>query len=322
MTVIVSGASGWLGQAVLKALQQLGSTVIPLYRDQPLLYSPELSLHGDLSNPKLSEKLASQYVAQKNKVDCFIHCAGIAHRPDETPEIKRLFKKVNVNGTEQVLKFCRQVSIKRFVYVGSIASYEWNGAPQYEQSNLKPKTEYARTKLEGENLVMQSFIDWRIVRLATVFGEGDKANFLKLSTAMRKRRFLLPGEGKSRKSVIPIELAAQLISELALIETPKHQLLNLALPQAPTLQEICRTFSESCQYPLAPSVPLPVLNALAWLGNLINPIQPFPLTSNTLSKLITSTWVDTTRMQETFPAVSFHSFSHYMKDHSHYYRKT
>lgn len=317
-TVIISGTSGWLGKEILSVLRDSNS--IPLLRQQESETKEHVCLVGDLAKPLIAKTLEDQYDKLGRTANAFIHCAGLAHHPLETSGIQKQMWAVNDFGTANALSFCQHVGINRFVYVSTIAGYDWSKAPCDEDHEIRPQTEYAKSKQAGEQRVLDAALDGRVVRLATVFGAGDRANFLKLSTALKLRRFILPGNGSARKSVIPVDLAARLIAEFASLDEPPHRLINLALPEAPTLKEICDSFSSVCGFPRAPSVPLPILRFLAKGGDLASRLRPVPLNSSVVDKLTTSTWVDTQRMREVFNSISRDPFATHLERHSEYYR--
>ena len=104
----------------------------------------------------------------------------------------------------------------------------------------------------------------------------------------------LPCTGKARKSVLPLPLAARSIADLALRDEIPYRILNLALPEAPTLREICGAFSSYCGFPQPLSLPLSILRRPARMGDWVARSRlDFPLTSVNLRKLTTSMVVKT-----------------------------
>jgi hypothetical protein len=97
--------------------------------------------------------------------------------------------------------------------------------------------------------------------------------------------------------------------------------MNVALPEAPTLREICDTFSSVCSFPTAPSIPLVLLRAAAYVGSGIACFQPeFPVTRSNLRKLTTSTAVSIVRLRETLPELSFPTFRKALLESADFYR--
>lgn len=251
-----------------------------------------------------------------------IHCAAHVHRATETDEEKQTFQRINVDGTARLAEACMRAKVQQFVYLSTIAVYGeaiHRELPD-EESNIRCKTFYAQSKYEGEQVVRNSSLDWRIVRIATVYGIGDRANFWKLAKAMKRGRFVLPGRGMARKSVIEIHELVDILSRLAVIEDPKYRLLNLANPNTPSLREICDAFAIECGFPRARSMPLPLLHFLASIGNLIGKFYaPCPLTTANLRKLNTNTCVDVHRMLEMFPDQQWCSFQERLRRSASYY---
>lgn len=317
--VLVTGSSGWIGRYVCARLRDKGCR-IGGYDKVRVADFCDVSFIGDLDS--LAEPIP-ELASLLNRTRAVIHCAGRAHRPVETPEEIRAFESVNVRGTQYLVDACRKFGVDRIVYVSTIAAYDWEraqGSPVAEDEILKPTTAYARTKIEGERIVAQSGLDWRAVRLATVFGKGDQANFAKLARGLKRKRFVMPGKGLARKSVIPVDLAAEVLVEMALRDSLKHRLINTALRDAPSLLQICDGFSNCCGFPRAFSLPMPLLKALAAGGSMVGAcMKGFPLTLDVVRKLTTSTVIETNRLQETLPDLRMPSFVEALDEHATYY---
>ena len=253
-----------------------------------------------------------------------IHCAGYAHRPIETAEEVERFFAINRDGTRRVVELCEAVGISRVVYLSSIAFYDWEllaGQPATEDAQLSSSTAYARSKLDGESIVRESALDWRVLRLATVYGAGDRANFSKLAVALKTGRFLIPGSGDARKSVIEVNRAAEYICRFSAVDAPTHRLVNLGFSKSPTLSEICGAYSEQCGFNPPMRLPLWFINVAAFCGDLLSKLKPnFPLTSVNVGKLTRSTCVDSSRAVEMFPELASMEFADELKQSADYYR--
>ncbi|PTX98376.1 NAD(P)-dependent oxidoreductase [Opitutus sp. ER46] len=317
--MLVTGAKGWIGRHVAFEAGKAGHSVTAL--DMPPAAAGAWADYrvADIQNDSVLALAGDVAVRGARAI---IHCAGYAHRPRETPEEVARFDAINRQGTARVLELARRAGIPRVVYLSSIAFYDWSsGAEMGEEDALATPTAYAKSKLDGEMLCRESGLDWRVARLGTVFGAGDRANFSKLAGAMAKRRFVVPGAGTARKSVLPVTLAAELLVDLALRDDVPERLVNLALPEAPTLGEICGAFSQACGFPAAPRVPLPILRAAAFAGDMIDRVKPgFPLTSVNVRKLTQSTVVKTERMQRVWPNRQWPTFAEALAPAAEYYR--
>jgi UDP-glucose 4-epimerase len=272
-----------------------------------------MNLRADANDAQWREALA----------DCraVIHCAAHVHRPRETAAEAILFDEINVVGTKKLVAACRDAGVKRFVLASSSAVYDWSlGRPMAEGDPVRPPSAYARSKLAAEGLVASSGMDWRIARLGTVFGSGDRANFWRLARALRARRFLIPGRGAAAKSVISVARAGEMLGRLAMEEKGAAAVLNLAAPNAPTLRAICDAFGRCCGFPAAPEVPIALLRGLARLGDGMQTLRlPAPLTTDTLVKLTTPTVMDVTGMLHRFPGLNWPDFEAELAQAAPYY---
>ncbi len=317
--MVVTGAAGWIGRAVCRELRTRGARVIAADRVEAQ-GDWDVFVRLDIGSPGA---LAGDIAAAPFKGACaVIHCAGYAHRPIETPEEVERFFAINRDGTGRVIELARRAAVRRIVYLSSMAFYDWSRGTGFDEDGpVARPTAYAASKLDGENLCRESGLDWRVARLGTVFGAGDRANFAKLAGALARRRFVIPGPGAARKSVLPIDLAAELLVELALRDDAACCVVNLALPTAPTLAEICNAYVKACRFPRPPRMPLPLLRAAACVGDVAAKVRPnFPLTTSNLRKLTTSTTVDTARMQAMFAGREWGDFETWLNRAAEFYR--
>ncbi len=319
-TLIVTGAAGWLGRAVCAQAQAAGFAVVALDRTFGAGGPWDHAIEADIGRDGVEVLGEDPRVAEAGAL---IHCAGYAHRPIETPEEVERFYSINRDGTARVLALAKRAGIARVVYLSSIAFYDWSQGTDFDENGpLARPTAYAASKLDGERLWTESGLDWRVARLGTVFGTGDRANFSKLAGALARGRFVVPGRGSARKSVLPVELAAELLVELSQLAAPPHRLLNLALPHTPTLAEICAAYVAQCGFTSPREVPLPLLRMAALAGDGIALAKKnFPLTSINIRKLTTSTTVQVERMQEVFPHRQWGTFDTWLARSAEFYQR-
>ncbi len=312
--VIVTGASGWLGSRICAALEHDGRTVRRVVRQR--------GTGGEFGWDFGRSDALGPLVAFLRGSDTIIHCAARVHVGSDGDDAAKAHNAVNAVGTRQLVQAAREASVQRFVFLSTIAVYHCEGLSRPATEDLVGSGEsaYAKSKRTAEQFVAESGLDWRIARLATVFGEGDIANFLRLARAIRRRRFFVPGEGCSRKSVVPIDRAVEIIQRLAAIHAPRHRLLNVGSPIRPTLREISDAFSDLCGFARVPSLGLAASRWLARMGDGLRLAGlAAPYDSATLKKLTTGTIVDVQRQQELFPDLQWGSFHDDLRRHRDYY---
>tara|TARA_B100001123_G_C15344700_1_gene1036464 strand:+ start:5381 stop:6370 length:990 start_codon:yes stop_codon:yes gene_type:complete len=156
MKTLVTGGAGFIGSNLVEKLVQLGHQVIVVDN----LSTGRLSnlknvkkkikfINIDLSS--CSEKSLNRYF--KN-VDWVFHLAGLADIVPSITEPQKYFN-TNVIGTLNVLKSCRKLNIKKFIYAASASCYGIpKKYPTNEKSKIDPQYPYALTKLIGEQMVL------------------------------------------------------------------------------------------------------------------------------------------------------------------------
>jgi len=297
-----------------------GVTVVEVSRRKSSEETCNSFVEADLSsnldkNAALCEALSGDAVV--------IHCAGHAHRPRETEAERKRFFGVNRDGTQRLVRLAETLGVKRFVYLSTVAFYDWSQSqPVKEDGIVRPATAYERSKFEGEKIVRESTLHWRVVRLATVFGAGDRASFFRMARGLKGGFFPFPHPGSARKSVMPIELTARCLTRFAVTERVPHRLIHLALPQAPSLAEITDSFRNVCGFRRPWSLSERALRLAGKAGDaLANCGLQLPLRTETLAKLTTSTVVDVRRMKEVFPDMEWPTFDTALAVHRDWYRE-
>lgn len=203
MKVLVTGAKGFVGRAVISALSQncIEFAILDLPPAPPDI-PPENFFGVDITNLEELENLSNI-----GEVDAVIHAAGLAHQFGAVPREK--FWRVNVDGTRNAATLAARLNAKRFVLISSVSVYGKGGREGSERSETSPchpEGFYAESKSESENAAREicekNGIDLIVLRLATVIGEGDAGNVSRLTKAVDKRKFVWIGRGENRKSLV------------------------------------------------------------------------------------------------------------------------
>src|SRR4051812_6495430 len=158
-TAVVTGAGGWLGQNLVRALAADGRRE----RIRCLVRTPDEgarlevvdarieTIVGDVRDPSLIDELFDGV----GNASVF-HAAAVIHPAQAVRE----FFDVNVGGTQLVLDRARRVGARRFVHVSSNSPFGANATPFDrfdEDSQYTPYLGYGRSKLEAEQLVLPAF---------------------------------------------------------------------------------------------------------------------------------------------------------------------
>ena len=230
--VALTGATGFIGQHLLKGLSARGYRLRVLMRRPTMLPEGCASvLIGDLAKPyNMSEALAD--------VDAVIHSAGIAHAMSGLPEDDyRLF------NTEATLRFARaaeRARVKRFVFLSSVRAQAGPTAEGVltEERDPEPTDAYGRSKLEAEKGLAETGLDWAALRLALVYGPGAQGNVARLIKLARSP-YPLPLAGlKARHSLLALDNLVEAVDRILAAPAPLRRPFIVADPKPLTIGEI------------------------------------------------------------------------------------
>lgn len=145
--IIITGGNGFIGKELVKILNQKKFLIYVLDKN--------IKKNKVVNNLNLIHSDITKFSLLKNQIDkinpdYFFHLAAIHHIP--TCEKKRqLTQKVNIIGTENILKCLQNKSLKSFVLASSGAVYDWENKVLYEdKTKTEPKDNYSITKLTNE----------------------------------------------------------------------------------------------------------------------------------------------------------------------------
>ncbi len=207
--ILVTGASGFVGSAVVNDLVHCGLPVRACSR----------SGHRELSG--LVDSVAG--VDLLNTIDfrpllegvsVIVHTAARVHVMRERAiDPQAAFRLLNVDSTLRLAQQAAAVGVKRFVFVSSIkvnGEATTVGRPFAASDTPNPSDPYGRSKLEAElglqRIAMQTGLEVVIVRPPLVYGPGVKANFARLVSCVKAGIPLPFGcATTNRRSLVAIE---------------------------------------------------------------------------------------------------------------------
>lgn len=200
MRILVTGATGFIGQSLVPALAQQGHFVRAAARDPSRIATgPNIE---PVAMPDLSA--TANWSEALKDVRHIVHLAGIAHAPGSLPN--NVYQQIN---TEAVAELADQANgrIERLVLMSSVRAQAGLSSPTIitEAGEPKPTEIYGRSKLEAERRLAASGVDFTVLRPAVVYGPGVKGNIASLATLARTPMPLPFGGLDNRRSLVSIK---------------------------------------------------------------------------------------------------------------------
>ncbi|MFX1515218.1 MAG: NAD-dependent epimerase/dehydratase family protein [Promethearchaeota archaeon] len=250
MKILVTGATGFIGSAFVKALtaKKAKYDIYCAVRKSSNTESLE-NLDVDFVNFDLTDsKTFSSAVEGK---DIVVHFASQYKNWNRATKDVLIFH--NVEATQKLAEVCLDAKVQHFIYCSTTEALG-KVLDGTEESDYNPDEVYGETKMEAEKILIEmrekKDLPLTIARPTGVIGYGDCYPFLDLISAVDKKLIFLPkflpGSGKATIHWTDIEDIVQ--GFIKIIEMPEisiGQIYNLASDQAQTWNEVVETICKS-----------------------------------------------------------------------------
>lgn len=188
--ILVTGASGFIGAALVQALASSDMEVRGAYRRASAYASCECAIVGDLGP-------GADWLAALREVSAIVHLAGPAHVRHGEAHLRRAI----VEGAAALAEQAEAAGVSRFVFVSSIkaAASSTKGGAVSERDPPEPEDAYGRAKLDAERVLLaRPGLRPLVLRPPLVFAPNAKANFARL-LRLADSAAPLPFEGVNNK---------------------------------------------------------------------------------------------------------------------------
>ncbi len=290
--VVVSGANGFVGRVLCRALLDAGHRVTGLVRRSG----------GCIDGVTEWVDASTDYNGITHnwpaglKADCVVHLAARVHvMHDTATDPDAAFRATNVEGTLRLAVAAQQHGVPRFVFVSSVKAVAEGdgGVPLRENAPPRPEDAYGRSKRAAEDALTRLGDDTGpeivIVRPPLVYGPQVRANFLRLMDAVWRGVPLPLGGADAQRSMVYVGNLADALVHCATDPRAARQCFHVADNDAPTVAELVRALARHLGKP-ARLLPVPA----AWLrmaGRLTG-------RSAQVDRLIGSLQVDTSHIRD------------------------
>lgn len=292
LSVVVSGASGFVGRAVSSGVIELGGQVIGLVR------RPQTTSQGVQERILATDDFADVEGRWPRdcRCDAVIHLAARVHlMHDAAADPLVAYRETNVAGALRVAKAAHAAGVRRFVFASSIKAVADSdpGRPLRESDQPAPTDPYGISKLEAERALLaygqETGLEVVIVRPPLVYGPGVRANFLQLMRAIAAGVPLPLGAIAARRSLVFVDNLASALIQCATDPRAVGGTFHVADSCDLTVTDLARTLADQLKAPRR-LVPVPP-SWLRFAGRLTG-------RSDQVERLIGNLRLDSTRVHQ------------------------
>jgi NADH dehydrogenase len=228
--ILITGATGFIGQHLIKQLAEAQYPVCGLIRPSPRerSFAPGIKMHivaGDLHDlPALRVAL--------------YHATHVVHLASVWEESERdTFESANLQGTRNLIEAMQEVDVKRIITIGSIASHTHSAYP------------FMRVKAQMDDIVEASGLDYTTLESSAVYGPGDEWTET-IALALRRFPFFFPIPGDGRVRLQPLHVADLVKCVLACIANDKTSRKTFVIggPQQMTYDELVNIIMQATRH--------------------------------------------------------------------------
>jgi len=257
--VLVTGGTGFLGNALIRRLINEGYPVRVLARKlSKIEHLKALGVEiffGDVAD---SESLTAAFQG----IDLVLHAAADTAGSSKAGELS------TIQGTRNVIDFCRQFKVKKLIYISSCSVY---GVADYKQGHVvteesalerfpERRGHYSLAKLKAEQLVTEAIKEKRLpivcLRPGTYFGPGGDIFTPMMGFAVSHKLFIIIGKGDFSLPLVSIDNLVDAIIMVMQKSEGIGKVYNVVDSNPPTKKQYVESFLKKL-YPNAKYIYLP-----------------------------------------------------------------
>lgn len=294
--ILVSGASGFIGQRLVSQLLRDGHDCRQLVR-RPGGEAP--CIVADLADE-------SALVRACSGVESVFHCAGYAHAfvslsGDDTAK----HREVNLEGTRNLVEAAGRAGVKHFVFLSSVKAMAEPGEQCIDEDfSGQPETAYGQSKLAAEQAVLEAGRRYGMhvvnLRLAMVYGSGGRGNLERMGRLVARGLFPPLPETGNHRSLVHVDDVVSAMRLVAADDRANGRNYIVAGSEAPSGRALYDALRQvqglpPCRW----SVPVSALRLAAKTGDGLEKLlgRRLPLDSEALDRLLCSAWYSPARIE-------------------------
>jgi nucleoside-diphosphate-sugar epimerase len=313
----VTGATGCVGRALVERLFRSGWVVTALVRESAAALDPRARIvYGDLHSVSADDVPRDAVI---------FHLAGQVHMvPTDDPQ-RHAFFRVNRDGTARLVRIAKDVGARGFVFLSTIAVYgnRLRAGACTESDTPSPASVYGQSKLEAEHQIRENLamsVPWTILRASVIYGPGDRGNFRRLVTAVRRGWVPLLGGGKVKKDTLYVRnLVAVIVAIGENIGVFDNKTYNVTDGTPVSMRDLVNQIATTLDMRARiVSIPTWIVRPIALMGDLVGNLvrKEMPISTRRVRVMTEDSVVDSTKIHRDLAGrVVFMSLSEGMRDY-------
>jgi nucleoside-diphosphate-sugar epimerase len=211
MRVLVTGASGFIGSALVRALLARDNEVTALVRSaerKQVLRDPSVKF----TVADIADKDALSAALGKIDTDVLFHLAAV----NPLEKDKKIQQRVNIDGMRNIIDVCLRGRVGLFVYAQGTGIFgDTRGAPINESTPKNPDTDFAKTRSRAEEMLWHAGRENGLPVTVTILGDvyGPGGWFANMIVGkLRDGSFKIPGSGDYFRSFVHVDDVANALA--------------------------------------------------------------------------------------------------------------
>ena len=272
-TILITGASGFIGQALCKELSLKYKIIALDRRSCSSSQDTYVSVEASIEDEKALKNVCNTYLP-----NVVIHCAGLAHQKLNSKKNENLYENINSIASEKIANAAVSANPDvYFIFLSSVSVYGENRSNKRvrEIDECFPTSNYAESKLSAEirleRLYTENFLKkLDILRLAPVYDAKWSINLEKRVFTPKKMFYLRFGSGEQEISALARKNLIEFIDFRLKheIKQPFSNIINVCDERPYSFNEIIEIFQKTKYQPRRKVLDVP-LCIVAWPINFI-----------------------------------------------------
>ena len=212
-TIAVSGSTGFVGTNLREFFAYQKIPIISISRKKHKKFGYEKNIiFSDIDDiPKIH-------------CDALVHLIGTGAQTKDSD-----YEMINVRQTQKIINLCKKSKIKKIVYISGLGV------------SKSTTFGYFISKLKAEQLIVDSGLDYTILRASYIIGPNDPLT-QNLSKQIKSGRIIIPGSGKYRLQPILIDDVCRVIHACVTNRYLSNKIIDLVGPKSISFEKFVRKF--------------------------------------------------------------------------------